>query len=1107
MAPVRVFRIFVIFLAATVVGAGTIKPCQTYTTLDDPWRATTFTIGLDDQPKCDDQLQPGWYRFAGGSMATACPKSYSCGTRNPVWLRCDIPGPSDGIVNCTTCSVTNNANGGGSCCGQEVTILVRNCGNFVLYYLYSTPSCPLAYCVDAGPVPHNPTPVAPKVLSRFSSLPPILSGPEVINGGFRFNCTVQEVTHNIYDVMWTFDGEPSDDVPTDTLRDGNKVAFLDQRAWVGQVGKELRCSVRVRDDSTNTVGRYVTSDGYWGGIQVNPPTLTVSEGQGPQKVTLTSTLPIVCPRGNRCELQLELDVQGDRWEDIAIADSCILRLRSEDWNARTRRVSTSTRIMATRDFVRDGNHDLSLRFLAVYNLAPSLWTRYPAPEIQIRTLDRETSRCYGYGDPHILGLESTDAYHLYDEGYFVMLRSEQNNFEVQIQTQTCAGRSCICGVAVQHHKDTILVNLCQGQGQLPPEIRILGNEELHIGTTITRTSDGRNYMITFVSGEWVKVTDFRSYLNVEIQVTGSEFDNTSGLCGTFDNNTHNDMTAPDGRVFPFNPVPRGFTESWRLQHNATLFGGVFRPVQGVVPRIAAQQCLCKAERGIVDCGVDRVIMDPARDIWGCTTCDITKDVTRSTQESKTAEEETKQKNMFSTSVTNSLPATTGTTATTTTTTTTTTKTTTTQPVTRETARRLCSETMHNLTLSLQCAGAVTLQLTSFVTSCEEDILSAQNQEFLLAAIAAWESACMSDVIRDPRNYHTDNATGCVEPAGILTTAVCPGQCSLNGQCETGTCVCHDGFAGSDCAVRSDYPPIILGIVGHSVCDVTRRECRVPELSVDNFRFTPDVICRVRDVKMTSEGYNVNSTWQRARAEIITNRQVACHLPDPRVPDSQSKHAFLVSITTDGERFSNEAMYVVFDATCVACDVTGNCSVRTDACLIDGQCYRPDERHSTNSDLLCDPASSNVQWFGQETTPDTVENRTNPPRATLTFTRWDIWTSNQTGCPCHFNQAASTVCACCEAGACQCNNPNMHQCVLCGRQQDCGTQHPAPDFGVDGMTSALTGCVCMFDTSRDDCACCQHGGCQCPRHFRNQCVPCGRLEVCGSKPDVFRPPLA
>lgn len=69
--------------------------------------------------------------------------------------------------------------------------------------------------------------------------------------------------------------------------------------------------------------------------------------------------------------------------------------------------------------------------------------------------------------------------------------------------------------------------------------------------------------ITFVSGEWVKVTDFRSYLNVEIQVTGSEFGNTSGLCGTFDNNTHNDMTAPDGRVFPFNPVPRGFTESWR----------------------------------------------------------------------------------------------------------------------------------------------------------------------------------------------------------------------------------------------------------------------------------------------------------------------------------------------------------------------------------------------------------------------------------------------------------------------------------------------------------------------------------------------------------------
>ena len=48
-----------------------------------------------------------------------------------------------------------------------------------------------------------------------------------------------EVTQEAYDVIWTFDGETADDVPVETLRDGNGVAFLDQRAWVGRIGKEV----------------------------------------------------------------------------------------------------------------------------------------------------------------------------------------------------------------------------------------------------------------------------------------------------------------------------------------------------------------------------------------------------------------------------------------------------------------------------------------------------------------------------------------------------------------------------------------------------------------------------------------------------------------------------------------------------------------------------------------------------------------------------------------------------------------------------------------------------------------------------------------------------
>lgn len=56
--------------------------------------------------------------------------------------------------------------------------------------------------------------------------------------------------------------------------------------------------------------------------------MTVTEGEGAQEVTLTSTLPIVCSHDNECELQLELDVNGTRWGQFTF-DLSRLRLHKK----------------------------------------------------------------------------------------------------------------------------------------------------------------------------------------------------------------------------------------------------------------------------------------------------------------------------------------------------------------------------------------------------------------------------------------------------------------------------------------------------------------------------------------------------------------------------------------------------------------------------------------------------------------------------------------------------------------------------------------------------------------------------------------------------------
>ncbi|XP_025080059.1 von Willebrand factor D and EGF domain-containing protein-like [Pomacea canaliculata] len=722
------------------IATGALDPCSDFWTLDQPWRSTSYTPGPNDPLQCDRFLDPGWYRFAGGGMPTTCPSSFSCGTQAPIWMNGQLPLPNEGVVNRSACAVITNAAGQLDCCGQEVLIQVRNCGDFVVYCLHNTPGCSMAYCSDVpgGTVPRqiNTQPAAP-----------VLVGPEVIDGGFRFSCNLSDTRprSGVQEVTWTFDGVQAANAPVETLTGDNHVAYLDQRAWTGHVGSELRCRVRIRNDVTGQFGDFVNSNGYWGGIRVTPTSVTVTEGEGAQEVTLTSTLPIVCSHDNECELQLELDVNGTRWEDIAATESCVLHLRREDWDVSTHTASVTTRIVATRDVIRDGDQSLAVRFRPLFSLAPPLWHNYSPPEIQVRTVDRTVARCYGYADPHIQTFDRQGVYHLYEEGDFVLLRSLQNNFEIHVRTVACAGRSCICGVAVQRDYDAISLSVCEGQGVLPPEVRVLSDHGLQASTTVTRTPDGREYMLAFTTGEWVKITDFSSYMNVEVQVTGSEFGVTSGLCGTFDNNADNDFTSIDGVIHPDSDVPLSFTESWRLQPQDSLLNGVLRPVTEGFSRDNTELCTCNAASGSIDCGLTRGIMDPARDLHrDCHHCDITDDIIR-WRENSAVGDDTEDIDLPIVLIDNgpvtpppSLP-----------------------PVTsRDVARRVCVSAMTNLTLTSHCATAVRVQMEAFVTSCVEDMMSAGSQQFLVSAVASWERACAGEVTSNPQSYPLDNRVDC-----------------------------------------------------------------------------------------------------------------------------------------------------------------------------------------------------------------------------------------------------------------------------------------------------------------------------------------------------------
>ena len=40
----------------------------------------------------------------------------------------------------------------------------------------------------------------------------------------------------------------------------------------------------------------------------------------------------------------------------------------------------------------------------------------------------------------------------------------------------------------------------------------------------------------------------------------------------------------------------------------------------------------------------------------------------------------------------------------------------------------------------------------------------------------------------------------------IVEQLCPGDCSFNGKCVNGSCICNEGFTAHDCAISTDQIP-------------------------------------------------------------------------------------------------------------------------------------------------------------------------------------------------------------------------------------------------------------------------------------------------------------
>jgi len=115
--------------------------CNNYRNLSDGNHAQ----GSQSGDKCDEKMDPGWYRFQGadGDPSNKCVPQNQCGTFLSSWFGGGHPTVTDGVVTRTVCVTYRFSD---NCCYWNGDVSVKNCGKYFVYELKKPLGCPLQHC-------------------------------------------------------------------------------------------------------------------------------------------------------------------------------------------------------------------------------------------------------------------------------------------------------------------------------------------------------------------------------------------------------------------------------------------------------------------------------------------------------------------------------------------------------------------------------------------------------------------------------------------------------------------------------------------------------------------------------------------------------------------------------------------------------------------------------------------------------------------------------------------------------------------------------------------------------------------------------------------------
>ncbi|KAM6893465.1 von Willebrand factor D and EGF domain-containing protein [Xenentodon cancila] len=563
---------------------------------------------------CDHSLSPGWYRFRinnkPAEMPTTCVEMNHCGTQAPVWLSLrdnSLPRPGE-VRQLSACATWQFFHGTAKdCCLFRIPVTVRNCGEFLVYYLQPTQGC-MGYCAKVASTVGSKlcfpgeVEVGGRCKASIPSLPsrPVIT-PELIGHSVHLRCSFIPPPWSQalgFQVVWArrIGLSMKAEIRQESTLKPFSVVEMDGVHF--RLGETFSCSVSTfRVNSSYSRSAPKESESFYAGLKFHPDSLHIAENTSEHEVTAHSTVPIPCfnsDLGRQCGVPLALSVHDPdslgREVSNVVLSACQVEIQPKTCSEGSCGWAKFF-VTAVTDFTRDGNRPSLVGALPEPS-APRLWRSYVPTSLKVMVQDVPTATCYSLTDPHVITFDGR-RYENHQTGTFVLYRSLARQFEVHSRQWDCGSRhysvACNCGVAVKEGNDVAVFDMCNGQLQeTRPQLTLRNPHDEGSRVRVLESHQGKKVTLIFPSGAFVRADVGDWGMSLSVRAPSVDYSKTQGLCGTFDRNGNNDFQGSDGSFHGPEDLHH-FIEDWRMAPGESLFD---KTPSGTTQEVRRHFCQC-----------------------------------------------------------------------------------------------------------------------------------------------------------------------------------------------------------------------------------------------------------------------------------------------------------------------------------------------------------------------------------------------------------------------------------------------------------------------------------------------------------------------------------